>query len=126
LGTSRWIVAAAVSTGLTAAASLWAADMHQAARITNPTPASRSELARVVSEALGGVPITLAEDALTQSSLLVIEHARPRDAQGRLLQGREMRRPEQFRLVKSGSDCVLVHVRTGRQWVLKSTACTGA
>jgi hypothetical protein len=91
--------------------------------VTRPTEAGRAELLRAVTIALNGTPVTLADDALTHESLLIIEHAHPRDAHGLPLNGRELGRPEQFRLVKSGSHCILVHQRTGKRYRLRSTTC---
>jgi hypothetical protein len=91
--------------------------------IADPTAESRRELARIIHEALGEVPVTLADDALTGSSLLSLEHAQRRDPEGRLLNGRELRRPETFELFKRGSHCVLVRSKTGREWTLHHTQC---
>jgi len=91
--------------------------------IVSPSDASRAELARVVREALHGAPVTLADDALTTSNTLVIEHANPRDAQGLPLDGRSLYRPERFELFARKSRCVLVQSRTGRRWTLRHTAC---
>jgi hypothetical protein len=92
--------------------------------LANPSPESRAELLRVVSEALGGAPVTLADDALVRETALVFERARARDAEGRPLDGRERGRPEHFRLVKSGESCVLVQESTGRRFPLSGVACT--
>jgi hypothetical protein len=94
------------------------------ALLTHPTGQSRAELARIVSEALNGAPVTLADDALTAGDTLIIERAIRRDAEDMNLRGRETGRPEHFRLVKSGSRCVLVHVGTGRRWELTSATCS--
>jgi hypothetical protein len=91
--------------------------------IVKPTKESRAELARVVSSALNGAPVTLADDALTRESLLIIERAHPRDANGVPLSGRDFGRPEHFRLVKIGERCALVHERTGERTTLPSTTC---
>ncbi len=85
---------------------------------------SRAELAAAVSAALDGVAVTLADDALTRESTLVLERARRRDESGLPVQGRETGMPERFRLVRSGADCVLVHERSGRRFTLQETACT--
>jgi hypothetical protein len=94
-----------------------------AAVITNPTAQSRAELVRAVSQALNGATVTVADDALTRDSTLVIERARVRDAGGRRVDGRELGRPERFRLVKNGSRCVLVHEPGGKRWMLRSATC---
>src|SRR5918911_1552358 len=83
--------------------------------IDKPTNESRAELARVVSSALNSAPVTLADDALTRDSLLIIEKAH--------LSGRDFGRPEHFRLVKIGKHCALVHERTGKRTTLSSTTC---
>jgi hypothetical protein len=63
-----------------------------------------------VLRALHSDPIPLADDALTQRSLLPIDRIPRRDSHGRLLNGLEIgRKPEVFRLVKSGNSCVLIH-----------------
>jgi hypothetical protein len=92
--------------------------------VTNPTPESLAELARVVSGALDGAPVTIADDALTREDTLIVERTVRRDAQGRPLTGRDSGRPEHFRLVRSGGRCVLVQERTGRRWTLESTTCS--
>jgi hypothetical protein len=92
------------------------------ARIVAPTPESRAELNHAVSRALGGIPVTLAEDALTESSVLTLEHAPP-GAEGRAATGRELDRPERFRLLKVGMRCVLVHESDGAHTLLTQTTC---
>lgn len=93
------------------------------ARISDPTPESRAELRRVVSEALRRSEVIIADDALTSSSLLIIERRRPRDLHGRQMTGREVDRPEQFRLLRIGSRCVLVRQPDGPRWELTHTTC---
>ncbi len=92
--------------------------------ITSPTAESRAELHRVVSGALNGAPITIAADALTGDSTLIIERNPPRDSRGLPLDGRQRGRPERFQLVKNGPRCLLIHERTGRRWPLSSVTCS--
>jgi len=91
--------------------------------ITHPTAESRAELERAVSHALGGAPVRLANDALTRDSLLLIGRAQARDARGLPLNGRELTRPQHFRLLRRGSQCVLLHVENGESRVLAHTTC---
>lgn len=86
------------------------------AYIVDPTPESRAELQRIVSGALGGRSVTIADVALTNDSLLIIE---PKH-----LTGRDLGRPEHFMLVSSGSRCVLVHQGTEERYALRQTTCT--
>ena len=92
--------------------------------LTNPVRESRAELARVVSEAMNGAPVALADDALTADGTLIVERAASSAAKDMNLRGRETGRPEHFQLVKSGSRCVLVHAGTGRRWHLASATCS--
>ncbi len=93
------------------------------ALIAEPTPESRAELMRVVSKALNGALVTLADDALTQNSQLIIERNEPRDSQGRPLSGRDLGKPDHFQLVKAGSECVLIHHANDKRYVLTDTTC---
>ena len=97
--------------------------LRTAAVIVNPTADTAAELKRVIRDAIGDVPVTLADDALTASNMLSLEHARPRDSAGRLLNGRELSRPETFELYERGSQCVLVQSKTGREWALQHASC---
>ena len=94
---------------------------HQRAECCEPCRARAR-----ISAAFNGIPVTLADDALTRESTLTIERNRPRDAEGRPLDGRDPGRPEHFRLFKTGADCVLVQESTGRRWKLTASSCVAA
>ncbi len=85
------------------------------AHVVDPTPESHAELQHVVSSALGGRSVTIAENALTKESMLIIG---PRN-----LTGRDLGKPEQFRLVLSGSTCILVHLGSNSRSELAKTNC---
>ena len=85
------------------------------AYLVNPTAESRAELLQAVSNSLGGRAVLIADDALTKGSMLIIE---PKH-----LTGRDLGRPEQFRLVLSGSKCVLVHLGSDARSELTSSNC---
>lgn len=91
--------------------------------ITHPTAASRADLERAVSQAFHGAPVRLADDALTRNNMLVVGRAQARDVRGLPLNGRELGRPQHFRLLRHDSQCVLLHVETGESRVLAHTAC---
>ena len=111
---------------LTSACEMLSAEEQRLAVLTNPTPQSRAELSRVVIDALHGAPVRLADGALTHDSVLIIDHIQPRDAAGLPLNGRELGKPEHFRLVKRGSECILIHERTGKGWILGYATCAPA
>ncbi|SDJ91391.1 hypothetical protein [Microbulbifer yueqingensis] len=87
------------------------------------TDASRAELQGAVSEALGNVPVTLSDSALTSSSLLVIEHSPPRDLRQPHLAGREMQAPVRFRLLLEAGECWLVRLPQGSPRLLEGVSC---
>src|SRR5260370_42440273 len=85
------------------------ADVDVPAVIVNPTAERRTAVVQAVSTALNGVRVTLAPDALTDVSTLIIERTRRRDPSGLPIDGRDLGSPERFRLVKRAGECVLVH-----------------
>ena len=91
--------------------------------ITEPTSQTRTELVEAVSSALGGARVMLSDDALARDSTLLVERNRRLDPNGLPVNGRDLGRPETFRLVKNGADCVLVHENSGRRFPLSQTAC---
>ena len=94
--------------------------------LIDPDGSSRAELATTVATMLKVPSITLADDALTADSLMIIEKVRPRDSGGISLSGREFDTPEQFRLLKIDNTCVLVQVRTSARRVLRQSQCAPA
>ena len=76
---------------------------------------SRAELHQIVGSLLGGRTVTIADDALTTQSMLVIEP--------KYLTGRDLGKPDQFRLLLSGSDCVLVHLGSDARSKLSKASC---
>ena len=84
---------------------------------------SHAELVKTVQQALHRTDITLADDALTQDSELIIGQAQPRDGQGRYLNGRDLGKPDHFRLIMHGSTCVLVHIETNERWTMRDPSC---
>ena len=99
-----------------------APDADQPAIIIDPDDASRASLQQTVNTALG-TEVLLADDALTGTSLLVIERNPPRSIDSPPVQGRNMGTPIQLRLVTDGSQCMLVDQRNGARYALKNTTC---
>lgn len=91
--------------------------------IDNPDAAGRAELLATVRKALGDVAVTLADNALTESNVLLIERVPRRNASGLLLNGRDLGRPQGFHLYLSGAHCVLKQDGTDRNWVLQRSKC---
>lgn len=100
-----------------------ASQPEQQAVLIAPTAAARAELHDIVSAALGNPALTLADNALIQESVLIVERVPRTDSSGVLLDGRERGRPERFVLVTQGSRCLLVHERTGQRRQLQHAQC---
>jgi hypothetical protein len=96
------------------------------ARLVSPSAQTRAELSRIVSQALHGIPVRLADDALVHDSDLIVERKLPRDAAGIPVDGRALEKPEHFQLLLRGASCVVIHERTGRSWTLSSATCVPA
>lgn len=90
---------------------------------TSGTDASRTEIEQVISSALGGVAVTVADDALTQDSVLIIERGLRRRVDAPPELGRDYGRPQRFQLVIDGRQCFLVHEETRLRWLLAETRC---
>ena len=98
------------------------ADTERPARIIDADDASRAALQAAVNDALGR-EVRLAGNALTDSSLLVIEISPPQSVDKPSSTGRDMTKPLRFQLVKSGGDCVLVNMQDDSRQVLADTLC---
>ncbi len=102
---------------------VWPSPKDAPAVIINPSAQSVKELRRVIHKALPGIAVTLADDALTQSSFLSLEHTHGRDPMGQTLNGRDLSRPEIFELFKRESRCILTQLSTGRSFELHHVEC---
>jgi len=91
--------------------------------LTNPSIETTGELNRVVSQALNGVAVNIAPDALTTNSTLIIERANHRTISGDPMMGRRMDRPDHFSLSLSHRRCVLTHEQTSTHYALKNVKC---
>jgi len=121
----RAMKAKAIIAGLlfaTAGCQTLATDSDVAARITNPTDDSRKALQSAINDALGA-NVTLADDALTDSSVLTIERNPPRSMENLPAQGRNIDMPMQFRLVLDDGDCVLIFTADDSRRTLADTNC---
>jgi len=120
--TSKVAPIVSVLTFLISACQTMSADQDQPARISPATDASRAVLQETINNALH-TNVMLANDALTDSSILTIELNPPGTMQNPNPLGRDMGRPIQFRLVLNQSVCILVDQRDGTRHVLNDTTC---
>ena len=94
----------------------------QPARIVNPDADSRAALKAAVNEALG-TEVMLADDALTDSSLLPVERMPTGSIDDPVRDGLILDKPIMLQLVKNGDDCVLVKLSDGTRYPLSNTDC---
>jgi hypothetical protein len=92
------------------------------ARIVNPSAASRAALQSAVNDALR-TEVLLAADALTGSSILVVEINPQTSMRSQAATGRIMEPPLRFNLVLHNSDCILVDQRDQSRHLLEDTQC---
>ena len=97
-------------------------NIDKPARIANPDDTSRAALQEVVNTAFG-TNVTLADNALTDSSLLTIERRPQPTMENPNPLGRNMEMPFQLRLYINGTDCVLVDQRDEARYTLANTSC---
>jgi hypothetical protein len=107
---------------LTTGCQTMGGDSDRPARIVNSDDASRAALQSTVNGILN-TDVTLAENALTESSMLIIELSPPRKMENPNPQGRIMDEPIQFRLVINDSDCILIDQRNESRHLLENTDC---
>ncbi len=113
----------AASLALTAlGCQIYGSYFDKPARIVNPDDASRAALQDVVNTAFG-TNVTLADNALTDSSLLTIERSPRPTMENPSPLGRNMEMPFQLRLYINGTDCVLVDQRESARYTLADTSC---
>ena len=111
---------------LTACGSQPAQGRSVPALLAEATPETRAELQRVIADAMHGVPVTLADDAFTRESVLIIERNPPQDVQQRALTGRNLEAPQKFLLLLSDERCWLERVADGQRWELLEGRCVPA
>lgn len=83
--------------------------------LSNGGADNRAALEAAISEMLGGVSITLADNAFTQKSELSIERRRQ--------QGRTYEMPDHFRLWIEDDVCILEHVESGDRQTVPELSC---
>ena len=116
----KWVWFASLALGVCAASSVGTPPA-----IMDSTPAGSADIRQAVAAALGK-DVLIADDALTTSSLLIIERRVPRTMEGRVGNGRILNAPETFQLVLDRGKCVLVHRRTGEPYPLENARCHAA
>lgn len=116
---ATWIAGALLSAGC----QTMNASADVPAVITEPDEASHAAIKAALAASFGGQDVLIADDALTQTSLLTIERGPHRTINNPSPDGRILTEPFRFRLVRSGQDCVLIDLRDDSRQVLANTSC---
>jgi hypothetical protein len=88
--------------------------------------AGRAEVARVAAMAAGVTSVTLREDALAASSVLVLERRAPGGSNGAAATGRTLEGPVTLELVLRRARCMLVRSSDGSAYELREARCLPA
>lgn len=119
-----WEKAALMVVGLLSACSVNPAVSEEVhAVLVQGSEESRAELQRVVSEGMYHKPVLLADNALTESSILVVTPRPPLDIEQRPLRGRDLTVPVKFRLWRIEGKCWLERIDNKKRWHLVLAKC---
>lgn len=91
--------------------------------VTAPSAETQATLQAAVSSLLGGTTVRLAADAFANSSLLTLEHAPRQTLDGQVAGSLVRGKPEQFKLLITGSRCGLLRIKTGERMSLQQLQC---
>lgn len=110
--------------GLSAACQHMDRNSDTAAVLVNPTASVQAQLLAALTQALGQAPRALADDALTTSSVLLIERAALSNSANPALTGRTLEASAQrFVLVRARGQCVLTRPADGWRQRLALADC---
>ena len=103
-----------------------AADSYVAATLVSSDASIQSAVVDVLTQALPGRRITIAENAFVSSPVLTLEPPIIRRLEGDISLDRNLDAPETFRLFKRGEDCIIIHQRTTGEYPVPGAVCTEA
>jgi hypothetical protein len=86
------------------------------ALLEQPSVKTRVLLENAVGDLFNSQPIKLTDNAFLEKSIIIIEHSKPKDNQGNLLDGREIREADTVSLLILNGEC---YVRHNQNWHIK-------
>jgi hypothetical protein len=93
------------------------------ALLVQPSAQSRLILEKAIGDLLNSQPVKLADNVFTLKNTVIIEPNQPKDNQGRLLDGREIRQADTFTLLTEDGKCYLRHDQNGHIVLLGNISC---
>ena len=119
-----WLLAYLIcATAFLFSCSTYSASRDVSALLTSSTEGSRLAIQQAVKRSLGNRgDILIAPDALTKSSILIIDKKPVRRIDNQN-SGRRLTRGDRFRLVLNSNRCYLVHLEGTARFELPDTTC---
>lgn len=99
------------------------AEESVAALLPDNSSAARAEIVTVVSNALAGKNIPIAQNVFQQTSRLLLTATPVTSPQGVKVYSKDIKPALVFELRKKGDTCLLKRLDTEQEWSLKTTAC---
>jgi hypothetical protein len=93
------------------------------ALLEGPSAQNRLIVEKAIGKLLNSQPVKLADNVFTLKSTVVIEPNQPKDNQGRLLDGREIRQADTFSLLTEDGQCYVKHEQSGHIILLDTISC---
>jgi hypothetical protein len=93
------------------------------ALLQQPSAESRRILEIAIGSLMNSEPVTLADNVFTRRSTVIIVPNQPKDSQGRLLDGREIRQADTFFLLTEDGKCYLKHDQSGQIKLAGEISC---
>lgn len=116
------LVVSTVAAVVTGACASSASEKEKPAVLSISSPDIRAEITDVISKALHGSNVQIADNSLMETNRLIIER-RNAVHKGITIMIRDDPMPDHFRLMMSGKSCVLVHEQTGEAYPLNMAVC---
>jgi hypothetical protein len=93
------------------------------ALLEQPSVETRLLLESAVGDLFNSQPIKLADNAFLEKSIVIIEPSQPKDHQGKLLEGREMREADTVSLLILNGECYVRHNQNGHIKLVPKISC---
>ena len=93
------------------------------ALLQHPSAESRIILENAVGKLLNSQPIKLANNVFVDKSTIIIQSSQPKDSQGNLLDGREIRQADTVSLLIENAKCYIKHDQSGHIKLVENIRC---
>lgn len=119
---TKAILLAGLTLSLLSACSIRANDSVEAL-LPESSSTARAEIIEVVSTALGGKKVPIAQNVFQESSKLLLSAAPVTSPNGVIVHNKTTQQALVFQLRKQGKNCFLKRIDTEQEWPLKTQQC---